>query len=305
MENSRFNIIGIGEILWDIYENEKYLGGAPTNFAYHCQQLGDRGIVVSRVGDDELGRSIIDSLCHKGLETGYIQLDCNQKTGTVRVTIDAAGKPQFQCSTDVAFDYLEFDDQLHSLAQQADAVLFGTLAQRNNTARASIYNFLAAASHAFKIFDINLRGWDQATERIVEDSLTLADAIKLNDDELHILKRAWQPKLDEPEFLQFLLDKFDLQLAALTLGPHGCVLATKHEVIRSGGLTIEAKDTTGSGDAFAAALTCQYLKKKSLNEIAAASNLLGAFVALFSGATPHYTLDDLKKFQQDFVSAFP
>ena len=305
MENSRFNIIGIGEILWDIYENEKYLGGAPTNFAYHCQQLSDRGIVVSRVADDELGRSIIDSLCQKGLETGYIQLDCNQKTGTVRVTIDAAGKPRFQCRTDVAFDYLEFDDQLHSLAQQADAVLFGTLAQRNNIARASINNFLAAASHAFKIFDINLRGWDRATERIIEDSLTLADAIKLNDDELHILNRAWQPKLDEPEFLQFLLDKFDLQLAALTLGPHGCVLATKHEVIRSGGLTIEVKDTTGCGDAFAAALTCGYLRRKSLNDVAAASNLLGAFVALFSGATPHYTLDDLKKFQQDFVSAFP
>ncbi|MCI0495452.1 PfkB family carbohydrate kinase, partial [candidate division KSB1 bacterium] len=132
MEETRFTIIGIGEILWDIYENEKYLGGAPANFAYHCQQLGDRGIIVSRVGDDDLGRSVIDSLRHRSLETRYIQSDSSRKTGTVYVTIDEKGKPQFQCSTDVAFDYLEFDDRLCSLAQEADAILFGTLAQRNS-----------------------------------------------------------------------------------------------------------------------------------------------------------------------------
>lgn len=304
MEETRFTIIGIGEILWDIYENEKYLGGAPANFAYHCQQLGDRGIIVSRVGDDDLGRSVIDSLRHRGLETRYIQRDSNRKTGTVHVAIDEKGKPQFQCSTDVAFDYLEFDDRLCSLAQEADAILFGTLAQRNSVSRESIHSFLSSASHAFKIYDINLRGWDNSIEQIVEKSLAHADAIKLNDDELRILKQAWQPGLDDISFLQFMLDKFDLKLAALTLGEDGCLLANRDEVVRNKGIKIKPKDTTGSGDAFAAALIHHILRNKSLDDIAAKSNLLGAFIALFPGATPNYTLADLNKFQQDFVPAF-
>ncbi|HEX9971635.1 MAG TPA: carbohydrate kinase [bacterium] len=304
MEETRFNIIGVGEILWDIYENEKYLGGAPANFAYHCQQLGDRGIIASRVGDDDLGRSVIDILRQRGLETGYIQQDSSRKTGTVHVTIDRAGKPQFQCSTDVAFDYLEADDRFRSLAQEADAILFGTLAQRNSVSRESIHCFLSSASHAFKIYDINLRGWDDSIELIVEKSLAYADAIKLNDDELGILKQAWLPGLDDISFLQFMLDKFDLKLAALTLGEDGCMLVQKEEVVRDKGIKIKPKDTTGSGDAFAAALVHHILRNKSLEEIAAKSNLLGAFIALFPGATPGYSLADLKKFQQDFVPDF-
>ncbi|MCU0645612.1 MAG: PfkB family carbohydrate kinase, partial [bacterium] len=238
------------------------------------------------------------------LETRYIQRDSSRKTGTVHVTIDEKGKPQFQCSTDVAFDYLEFDDPLCSLAQEADAILFGTLAQRNSVSRESIHSFLSSVSHAFKIYDINLRGWDNSIEQIVEKSLAHADVIKLNDDELRILKQAWQPGLDDIAFLQFMIDKFELKLAALTLGEDGCLLANRDEVVRNKGIKIKPKDTTGSGDAFAAALIHHILRNKSLDDIAAKSNLLGAFIALFPGATPNYTLADLNKFQQDFVPAF-
>jgi fructokinase len=304
MEKTRFKIIGIGEILWDIYENEKYLGGAPANFAFHCQQLGDRGVIASRVGTDELGQSVIDSLQHRGLDSGYIQRDSSRTTGTVYVTIDSAGKPQFQCSANVAFDYLEFNDCFLSLAQEADAVLFGTLAQRNEISRKSILDFISSATHAIKIYDINLRGWDSSTEQIVEKSLTHANVIKLNEDELQILKQVWQPQRDDISLLQYMLEKYDLGLAALTLGENGCILVAENEVVRKKGLKIKPKDTTGCGDAFAAALIHHLLRKKSLDDIAMKSNLLGAFVALFPGATSHYSLADLNKFQQHFVPAF-
>lgn len=304
MEKTRFKIIGIGEILWDVYENEKYLGGAPANFAFHCQQLGDRGIIASRVGTDELGRSVIETLQRRGFDSKYIQSDSSRPTGTVHVTIDNAGNPQFQCSSNVAFDCLEFDDQFHSLAQEADAVLFGTLAQRNETSRKSIIDFISSASQAIKIYDVNLRGWDSSTEQIVEKSLSCANVIKLNEDELQILRKVWQPQGDDTSFLQFMLEKFDLNLAALTLGVNGCILVTEKQVVRKSGLKIKPKDTTGCGDAFAAALIHHVLRKKSLDEIAANSNMLGAFVARFPGATPHYSLADLKKFQQDLVPDF-
>ncbi|UCE06213.1 MAG: carbohydrate kinase [bacterium] len=297
----RFNIIGIGEILWDIYEDEKFLGGAPANFAIHCQQLGDNGIIVSRVGDDELGVEIISSLQKRELETIFIQQDSNKPTGTVKVTLDKNGKPRFECTTDVAFDYLQMDTQLNDLAQNADAILFGTLAQRNNKTRVTIQYFLKQSVHTFKIYDINLRGWDEKIKEIVNQSLILTDAIKINDDELHILKNVWQPQLEDISFLRYLIDKYNLKFAALTLGENGCILVRPDAVVRQKGIKIKPVDTTGCGDAFAAALIYQYLREKSFEEIALVSNLLGAYVALFPGATPEYSISDLLRFKQDIA----
>ena len=297
MKPIKFNIIGIGEILWDIYEDEKYLGGAPANFAIHCQQLGDNGIIASRVGNDELGDEITNSLLQRELETGYIQQDSDKPTGSVKVTLDKNGKPKFDCTRDVAFDYLSMNANLSQLAQNADAILFGTLAQRSNKTRATIQQFLKQAADAFKIYDINLRGWDDQTEEIVNQSLTLASAIKLNDDELNTLRNAWKPGIDDIAFLQYLIEVYQLKLAALTLGENGCILVKPGEVVEQQGIKIKPIDTTGCGDAFAAAMIHYYLRQKPLNEIASFSNQLGAFVALFPGATPVYSSANLLQFE--------
>ena len=297
MKATKFNIIGIGEILWDIYEDEKYLGGAPANFAIHCQQLGDNGIIASRVGNDELGDEITNSLLQRELETGYIQQDSDKPTGSVKVTLDKNGKPKFDCTRDVAFDYLSMNANLSQLAQNADAILFGTLAQRSYKTRATIQQFLKQAADAFKIYDINLRGWDDQTEEIVNQSLTLASAIKLNDDELNTLRNAWKPSIDDIAFLQYLIEVYQLKLAALTLGENGCILVKPGEVVEQQGIKIKPIDTTGCGDAFAAAMIHYYLRQKPLNEIASFSNQLGAFVALFPGATPVYSSANLLQFE--------
>lgn len=297
MKSTQFNIIGIGEILWDIYENEKFLGGAPANFAIHCQQLGDKGTIVSRVGNDELGYAITNSLLQRGLETDYIQQDLNKTTGSVKVTLDEKGKPKFDCTSDVAFDYLTMNAKLNQLAQNADAILFGALAQRKNKTRATIQQFLKKAAGAFKVYDINLRGWDDQTGEIVNQSLILANAIKLNDDELNTLRNAWQPGVDDISFLQYLIEAYQLKVAALTLGENGCILIKPGEIVEQPSIKIKPIDTTGCGDAFAAAMIHFYLREKPLKEIAAFSNLLGAYVAIFPGATPVYSSADLTRFE--------
>ena len=302
MSSSQFNIVGIGEILWDLYESEKFLGGAPANFAIHCQQLGDNGIIVSRIGKDELGQEILNSLRRRGLKTNYIQQDSNKSTGSVKVTLDENGKPAFECTRDVAFDYLEANTNLSYLAEKADAIFFGTLAQRNITTRETIQQFLKQATYAVKIYDINLRGWSSQNEEIVIKSLALANVIKLNDEELSTLKTAWQPHLENIAFLRFLIEKFQLNLAALTLGENGCILTNGNEVVEQKGIKIKPIDTTGCGDAFAAGMIYYYLRKKSLKEIAAFANLLGAFVARFPGATPQYSFSNLFRFQEEMLN---
>lgn len=293
-------VVGIGEVLWDIYQNEKHLGGAPANFAIHATQLGNRGVVVSRVGDDGMGQELLDTLKKRGIPTDYIQIDRQYGTGTVVVSLDIKGVPSFRCSENVAFDYLEFTEELAELAVTCDAVLFGTLAQRNPVARDSIRQFLQKTEKGIRIYDPNLRGWDANTRNIVTQSLPLADILKMNTEEAQqlrdILPGSGPRRVD---FYNYLFDTFGLKLIAITDGEQGCELRRPGERVRSPGIPVEVVDTTGCGDAFAAGLITRYLQGASLQEIADFANLVGAFTATQFGAAPVYSNKDLDRFRRE------
>ena len=306
-------IIGLGEVLWDIYypSGERHFGGAPANFALHAAQLGGEGIIVSRVGEDELGREILRMIEQKGASTQYIQVDPKRKTGTVQVRLDEKGVPSFQITPDVAYDYLELDQNLVSLAKEADAILFGTLAQRNLKSRETIHTFLNMSEKAVKIYDINLRGWGRDTLKIVERSLRVADVLKLNEDELGELKERFQSQsTGDLEFMEMLMKDFDLKMICLTLGEKGCFLMDEKDKVYSPGVLIDpVVDTTGSGDAFVAAFVVKYLQRSPLKEIADYSNYVGAYVATQKGAVPFYDRSRLDEFiqshkERNFIDKF-
>ena len=293
----KFTIIGIGEVLWDIYGSEKYLGGAPANFAFHAHLLGNEGIVVSRVGKDELGEEIIHTLRKKGLNTDFIQQDTNYPTGTVHVKLLPGSIPKFLCSKNVAFDYLELNNNLESFSEKTDAVLFGTLAQRNYVSRKTITDFLKLQKKAIIVYDANFRGFRKNHLSIIENSLLLSDILKVNDTEFIKLKKAFnEERVGHISFLNRLLDEFNLELVCITFGRWGCLFFDKNKIIYSPGVKINPVDTVGSGDAFIAALLTGYLQKKPLKEVAEFSNYLGAFVASKKGATPSYSKKDIDNF---------
>lgn len=292
--NNKFKIAGLGEILWDIYGEQKYLGGAPANFAAHVGQAGHEGIILSRIGNDALGQELLAKLGSMDLNSAGIQVDQTKPTGTVHVFLDEKGVPRFDCSRDVAFDNLQFDASWKNLAEQLDAVLFGTLAQRQLPSRQAIQSFLRAAPQAVKVFDINLRGWNDETRQIVDDSLHLSDVIKLNEEELRQLKKALTSSDEDVFFLRRLLQKYQLKLAAVTLGEKGCFLVTESEFVRHPGFAVDMVDTTGSGDAFTAGLMVKLLQKAPLAEMAEFANRLGAFVATQKGAVPRWTVEDIR-----------
>ncbi|MDZ7270429.1 MAG: carbohydrate kinase [candidate division KSB1 bacterium] len=296
-------IVGIGEVLWDLYGDEKFPGGAPANFAYHVHHLGHDAYIISRVGRDSSGDELLDRLSMAGLETRWIQRDVNHPTGTVKVSLDRQGVPRFHCSDDVAFDYLEPAPQWQTLYGLVDAVLFGTLAQRNEQSRNAIREFLSQCTKALRVYDVNIRGWDEMTRRLVLDSMPLADVLKLNDEERHLLSEAFGFDDSQPAlFLRFLAEEFDLQVVALTLGHEGCVLANRTEVVYEPGLVVEVEDTTGAGDAFAAGLVVKLLEGAHLREIARFANALGALVATRRGATPGWNLTELRRFSTSIPS---
>jgi len=283
----RFTVVGVGELLWDLFPEGKQLGGAPANFAYMTSLLGDEGLVASRVGNDALGRSAARRLQRLGLKSSYLQVDSSHPTGTVRVSVDPAGQPTFEIAESVAWDFFQWTTEWHDLAEQADAVCFGSLAQRSPRSRATIRAFLGAVGQrAVRVFDVNLRQTFYSAETLHE-SLRLTDIVKLNQDELPaVVKLLGHPFEDEETSARWLRGSYKLKLICVTRGAMGSLLVSEKEKSKHAGCKVRVVDTVGSGDAFTAALIYHYLRRASLSTLNEAANRMGAWVASQTGATP-------------------
>jgi fructokinase len=301
--SKKFTLAGIGEVLWDIYQDQRHLGGAPANVVMNAHQLGLNSVLVSRVGDDGMGKELVRTLAQRGLDTDYVQLDRKKGTGTVLVALDIKGVPSFRCSHDVAFDYLAFNAKAKELAPSVDAVVFGTLAQRSKTARQTILEFLRAAKKALKVFDVNARASEAHLQTLIPPSLELADVVKLSGEEVGLLARVLRREGDSvARFAEHLLEQYRLRLVAVTYGERGCELFDEHSSCRLPALPVIIADTTGAGDAFTAGLIHQLLHKASLREIAEFANLLAGYLCTQRGATPSFDLRTLEAFRKAFAS---
>lgn len=292
-----YTVVGLGELLWDIFPEGKQLGGAPANFAYMTSLLGDRGIVASRVGDDELGHEAKQRLETLGLQTSFVQLDARRPTGTVNVSIDPAGQPTFKITRSVAWDAFEWTPQWRLLAQRTDAVCFGSLAQRCPESRETIRAFLKGMRpDATRIFDVNLREEFYSAE-ILSESAMLAEIIKVNHEELPVLaKLLGIPFIyDERRAAQWLRDKYGTKLVCMTRGARGSLLVGEDEISEHSGYRVYVADTVGAGDAFTAALVYHYLRHGSISTFNEAANRMGSWVASQTGATPPRDESQLKK----------
>ena len=284
-------VVGLGELLWDLFPGGKQLGGAPANFAYITALLGDRGVVASRVGEDRLGQEALWHLKSNRLEVGHVQRDHAHPTGTVKVNVDQKGQPEYQITEQVAWDFMEFSEDWISLARSAHAVCFGSLAQRSPVSRATIRAFLSALpSFAIGIFDVNLR---QAyfTPELLRDSARFAKVIKLNHEEfprfLELLRCPLKPgQGGDVAAARWLCREFGIQLVCITRGAHGSLLATASGQDEHPGFSVKIADTVGAGDAFTAAMVHHALRGSSLATINRAANRMGAWVASEEGAMP-------------------
>ena len=276
-------IVGIGEILWDMLPSGKALGGAPANFAYHAGRLGEEGWAVSAVGDDALGREILDLVKSKGLRNLIAVTD--KPTGTVQVELDDRGVPAYNIMEDVAWDNIPFTPEMEELAKRADAVCFGSLVQRMNS-RSSVMRFIRAMRpDALKVFDINLRQHYYSCEVIVE-SLMLADILKINDEEIRIVAGMLGLSDDAVTACRELIGNFGLRLVILTKGPEGSEVITADKVIPQGVDDVEIVDTVGAGDSFTAAFTVAYLRGDTLAEAQRLASATASYVCSRKGAMP-------------------
>ncbi len=277
-------VIGIGEILWDILPSGKRLGGAPANFAYDAAALGARSCIVSAVGGDPAGREILEHVRRAGIDPEYIAVDPEHPTGTVSVQVDCRGIPSFTIHEGAAWDNIVFNERSGDLAAAADAVCFGTLAQRSETSRKSIFRFIESVpADCLRIYDVNLRQRYYSSE-IIRESLRQCDVLKLNEQELVVVAEILSIGGSESEILQRITRDYGLKLAALTLGEKGSRLASPGEDSFMEALKVQVVDTIGAGDAFTAALTMGLLQRLPLRVIHENATRLAGFVCTHHGA---------------------
>jgi fructokinase len=281
-------VVGLGELIWDLFPEGRRLGGAPSNFAYVSRLLGNEAAVASRVGRDPLGDEAVERLGRAGLSTDYLQRDDEYPTGTVGVRVGANGEPRFNVNENSAWDYLEWTPEWERLAGRAGVVCFGTLGQRRPAARATIQRFLEASRpDALRLFDVNLRH-SFFTPDMLARSLGLSTVVKLNAEELSSAASMLSLRASgELETARELLELFGLRLVAVTRGAAGSLLVARDEADEHPGhRAARVADTIGCGDAFAAALAHCLRRGAPLslsNEIA---NRAGSWLATQTGATP-------------------
>ncbi len=280
-------VVGIGEVLWDVLPEGKKLGGAPANFACHVSRFGLNGLVISAVGKDKPGDEIINIFNQKRLEYQLERTDF--PTGTVEVTLDNAGVPQYDIKENVAWDNIPFTEGIRQIASRTQAVCFGSLAQRSQNSRRSINAFLDSmpdSEDSLKVFDINLRQ-NFYSEEIVRESLSKCNILKINDEELLIVKDLLSLRgRSQEELCNELMALGNLRMLILTCGTKGSMVFSQEGISVLGTPTVQVADTVGAGDSFTAAFISSLIKGKTVREAHQTAVNVSAYVCTQQGAMP-------------------
>jgi fructokinase len=300
--NFNVNVIGVGEVLWDLLLTGPQLGGAPANFAYHAHALGAQAQVITRVGKDDYGREIIRRFHEMGLPETGVQVDETAPTGTAKVALSGNGLAHFTIQENVAWDCIAMTDEAAAVARRADAICFGSLAQRCEASRHTIQQLVAATPpDALRVFDINMRQQFYSRD-VVEKSFRLANVLKLNDDELPRLADMLSLTGSTEDQIGQLAQTFSLRLVALTRGPNGSLLYQKdnnNDEVRWSDCPsrpVKVVDTVGAGDSFTAALVLGLLRKMDLDEVNTIANEVARYVCSQPGATPTMPVEFAQRF---------
>jgi len=281
-------ILVVGEILFDVFEKEKQLGGAPFNFAYHLKNFGFPVRYISRIGNDTHGKEILNILEHHHFNIDDIQIDAKYDTGTVIVQLSSSGNPTFHINTDVAYDYINYLPKEHSaLIAMADFIYFGTLVQRSKQGFENIQRFMEnRRPDTVCFYDINLRP-NCYSEKVILTSLEHADILKLNTQELDVCKRIFRFSKNSDAFIHFLMDQYALKIVAITRGDKGSELYTEDGHFQAKTNRVSSiVDTVGAGDAYSSMLAIGVIKGWEPARILSIASMFASRICEIRGAIP-------------------
>ncbi len=277
------SVICFGEVLWDLLPSENIPGGAPMNVAVHLNHLGIASQVISCVGNDELGAQLLSFLNQKGVNTSLIQIHSKKPTSVVKVILQANNDVTYQIVEDIAWDYISHNKATKKAVKEADILVFGSLATRNDKSRNTLLKLLPHAR--LRVFDANLRPPFYTRNRL-ESLLAQTDILKINHEELQIIGGWYTTNPNEDELIKAIRSKYALKMICLTKGSNGAILYSEDKIIVAKGYSVILKDTVGSGDAFLAGFLTKIMAGRSLSTALQFACATGSLVATYSGAVP-------------------
>lgn len=290
------NVISIGEVLWDVVGPTTHLGGATFNFSAHLSKMGHAVSFISGVGSDPRGQRVLEQMMELGLSSRYISRVKEYSTGIATVTLDKTGQPEFVLKRPAAYDFPQLSeaDLEELLSQRAEWLYYGTLQQMSSTARRLTKKLLDLNCAKRNFYDLNLRK-DSYGPPLVEELMSRASVVKLNDSEVHEVVRMFgdSPRQLE-DFCRHYSEKFNWEAVCVTRGANGCSILMNGEYRVSAGYPVEVIDTVGAGDAFAAAFVHGFAKGWPVKQIGDFSNRVGALIASRRGAVPSWTFSEVK-----------
>ena len=294
--NKTIKAVSFGEVLFDVFGEEKKIGGAPLNLALRTASFGFPVAMISAIGNDEDGQTILDYTSAHHLETSGIVTTPDYETGVVQVSLNDRGSATYEIKFPSAWDFISINDDVSKTVKEADVFFYGSLACRNEASRTTLFSLLDSNDAMFKVFDVNLRK-PFYNIPILEKLMDKADFIKFNDEEiLEIAAELGYQSDDLEENIQFISEKTNTPAICVTLGKHGSILLWDHQIYRHGGYPVTVADTVGAGDSFLASLTAKLLTGHSPYDALDFASAVGAMVATFTGANPKIEYSQLDTF---------
>ncbi len=294
--NKKINVISFGEVLFDVFGEEKKIGGAPLNLALRTASYGFPVSMISAVGNDEDGKVILEYSKENALEAGGIIVSPEHETGIVQVSLNERGSATYEIKFPSAWDFIVVDEKIMNTVKEADVFFYGSLACRNDVSQNTLFSILDTNDTMFKVFDVNLRKpfYDIL---LLEKLMNRADFIKFNDEEILEIAAGMGFESDDLESnIKFISEKTNTKAICVTLGKHGSILLWHNQLYRHEGYPVKVADTVGAGDSFLASLIAKLLSDQNPDEALNFASAVGALVASYSGANPKIENSEIEMF---------
>lgn len=294
--NKKINVISFGEVLFDVFGEEKKIGGAPLNLALRTASYGFPVAMISAVGNDEDGKVILEYTKENALEAGGIIVSPEHETGIVQVSLNERGSATYEIKFPSAWDFIVVDEKIINTVKEADVFFYGSLACRNDVSQKTLFSILDSNDTMFKVFDVNLRKPFYDIQ-LLEKLMNMADFIKFNDEEILEISAGMGFESDDLESnIKFISEKTDTKAICVTLGKHGSILLWHNQLYRHEGYPVKVADTVGAGDSFLASLIAKLLSDKNPVDAQNFASAVGALVASYSGANPKIENSEIEMF---------
>lgn len=295
-KNKNLKAVSYGEILFDVFEKEKKIGGAPLNLALRIKSFGLDVAVISAIGNDQNGIELKNYIEENGINTQSIITVPNHKTGVVNVFLDERGSATYDIAFPAAWDFININEEIKSIVQEAEIFFFGSLACRNDVSKNTLFEILESNVKMFKVFDVNLRAPHYKIE-VLEELMKKSDFIKFNDDEiLEIASIMGTPSVQLEDNIWFIAEKTNTKSICVTRGKHGSILLWDGKIYYNEGYTVKVTDTVGAGDSFLAALITKLNETKNPQFSLDFASAVGAIVASKRGANPKIKKTEIEYF---------